>query len=113
MVEAELAAAREEDGGARAPTFFGDRGEANTFLFEMSNFCFQVGAGEVHFVTIVFVAGMDGEFRGGESEDEPVVAGIDVAKVENVLEEGTVGFGIRGIENDVSAGQHGVPPKGL
>src|ERR1700680_3368235 len=53
---------------------------------------------------------MEGGFGGRQGEDQPAVAGVDGGEIEDVAEEGAVGFRVRGVEDDVGAGEHvGVP----
>jgi hypothetical protein len=45
---------------------------------------------------------MQGEFCRRESEDQPVVAGIDERVLEHIPEERSVGLGNRAVENDMA-----------
>jgi hypothetical protein len=46
---------------------------------------------------------MKNGFGGREGEDEPAVSGVDRGKLEDVTEEGAVGFWVSGVEDDVGA----------
>lgn len=106
LVEAELTAAGQGDLGEEAPTFFDDGGAGDIAGLQGGDGGGEVVTGEVDFVATVFHGGVDGDFGRGQSENEPVVAGVDVGKAEDVAEEGTVGFGILAVENHVRAGNH-------
>ncbi|MGI8437126.1 MAG: hypothetical protein ACR2NX_09515 [Chthoniobacterales bacterium] len=51
----------------------------------------HVVAREEEFVHVVGVAGMHGDFRGRQTEDEPAVAGIDGGELQDVAQEGAIG----------------------
>ena len=86
MVEAELAAAGQVDVGEGAPAEFQGLVAGDLACLELLQGGVQVVAGEVQFVRAVLLGGVDGHFGGGQGEDEPAVAGVDVGEVEDVAE---------------------------
>ena len=53
-----------------------------------------------------WVGGVDGDLGGGESEDEPAVADVDVGETQYVLEERAVGCGVLGVDDEMRAVDH-------
>src|SRR3979490_3011055 len=52
------------------------------------------------------VGGMHGDLGGRKFEDQPVGAGVDVRVFEHVSKEGTVGFGVAAVDDDVATIDH-------
>jgi hypothetical protein len=63
------------------------------------------GRGVVGLQTILFKT-MKRGFGGRQGEDQPAVAGVHGGELERVAEEGSVAFGIGGVEDDVDAVDH-------
>jgi hypothetical protein len=62
---------------------------------------------------IVLFIGVKRGFGGRQRKNEPAVAGIDRGEFENVAKELAVGFGVFGVDNNVSAGEYdGLRSKG-
>jgi hypothetical protein len=57
---------------------------------------------------VAFFFGMQGCFSGWQRKDQPSSTGIHCAKSENVAEEDAICFGVCAVQQDVSAGNHGV-----
>src|SRR5580700_3248352 len=91
-----------------APAFFVDGGQRYALMRERGHFCLEVIAREVQLVRAVAGGRMKGGFGRRKREDEPAVAGIDRGEAEDVAEEGAVGFGVLGLNDDVRAGDHWV-----
>src|SRR5438105_14076636 len=49
---------------------------------------------------------MHGDLGGRKFEDQPAGAGVDVRVVEHVSKEGTVGFGVAAVDDDVATIDH-------
>jgi hypothetical protein len=53
-----------------------------------------------------FFAGMKGDLRRGEGEDQPAVTCVDRVETEDVLEEVAVGLGVLAVDDRVRSGYH-------
>ncbi len=52
---------------------------------------------------VVLLGIMERGFQGRHGENQPAVASINTGKLEHIAKKGPVGFGILGIENNMSA----------
>ncbi len=66
----------------------------------------DVIAHQEELVTVVMLGVVKGGFGRREGKDEPAVAGIDRGELEHVAEEGSVGFRVLGVEDDVGSIDH-------
>ena len=107
LVDADFAAAGQGQRGEASPSLFGDSRHRYIFLFQIAQGGGEVVAHEVEFVLAVALRVMKGGLGGRQREDEPSVAGVDRGKSQHIAEEGAVGFGIFGVQNDVGTVDHG------
>ena len=55
---------------------------------------------------VVFIGGVNGEFGGGQLEDQPAAVDVDVLELQDVFDESPIGIGVSGVDDDVCAVDH-------
>jgi hypothetical protein len=93
--------------GKDAPALILDFFARDVVFLNRGDEFFDVVAHEIEFVDVVFFGGVDSDFSGWQTEDEPAVADIDVRKFQNVAQESAISFGVCAVDNRVCAGDHG------
>src|SRR3982075_2951921 len=106
LVQPQLAPPRQSQLRQPPPSGFGDSRERGTLGGQLSHGCVQVVAHQVQLVYRRGGGGGHGELGGRKLEDQPAGAGIDVRVVEHVSKEGTVGFGVAAVDDDVATIDH-------
>ncbi len=112
LIQSNLAAARELDGGPDSPALFGNLGAFYFFGFQRLDGSLQIAAHQVEaglkrfVLACVSVGGMDGDFRGRQREDEPSTAGIHGTKLQDILKERAIRVRIFTVEQDMGAVNH-------
>jgi hypothetical protein len=61
---------------------------------------------QVELVMLATVGGMESGFGWWEPENQPSIPDVDIGETENVVKEGSVGFGVLGVDDDVCAVDH-------
>ncbi len=103
LVNAELPAAGEMQLREQTPASVADRLTGNLVFLQTSDELFDVVAHQIKFVRVI-LTGMHGHFGRRQAEDEPTVADIHVSELEDVAQQGAVGFRILAVNNGMSAG---------
>jgi hypothetical protein len=109
LVEAEAAAAGQDDAGEEAPALAGGRGAEDAARLEGADRGVEVVAHEVEAGVVPGGAlrpggrRVEGGLGGRQGEDQPAVAGIDGGKAQDVAEECAVGVRVLAVEDDVGA----------
>jgi hypothetical protein len=80
---------------------------ASHLFLEMAD----VIAHQVQFMVLVAVGWMHRQFRRGKCEDQPSAAYVNVVELQHIPEEGFVRFCIRGVNDGVGTGDHGLDLK--
>src|SRR6185436_16837409 len=117
LVETDLAAAGQHEGGLDPPGRLGNLAVADTLGCQRFEVGAQVVAHEVEDgsqelslsmkLSTGFVGGMDGDLGGRERKDQPASTDVDETKSQDVAQEHPVGVRILAVEEDVSAHDHG------
>src|ERR1700720_3406744 len=107
LVEPELGAAGKRDRSHQAEARLGDwPAEFYTPLFEIGHRGFHIVTNQVELAMTSLLCRVDSQFGWRQGEDQPAVAGVDGGKVEDIAEKCADFFGVVGVENRVSAGDH-------
>jgi hypothetical protein len=118
LVEANLAPTRHSESSFPPPRLLSHLSALDLPGFQGPHGCIQVVAHQVEnraeelvfgmAPQMAFFFGMQGCFSGRQRKDQPSPTGIHCAKSENVAEEDAICFGICAVQQEVSAGNHGV-----
>jgi hypothetical protein len=104
LVEAKLATAGKDDGGQAAPARFLNRQlGVNAMSFQIAQGAVEVVTHQIELV-VSAAAGMHRQFSRGQGEDQPAIANVDPAEMQDVPKEGAVGLRIGAFDDDVRAG---------
>ena len=106
FINSDFAAARQPQMGEHAPTLILDFIARNVVFLHADDELFDIITNEIEFVDIVFVRGMNSDFSGRQTEDEPAVADIDVRKLKYIAQKCAISFGICAVDNGMCAGDH-------
>ncbi len=110
LIQADLPPTRKSDFRHGTPSGFFNLRADNAFLKKSVHFGSKVIAHEIELMETILICGVNGQFRRGKHEDEPIVAGIHRRKFKYVTKERSVCGSIRAVHNDVSAVYHGSAP---
>ena len=107
LVEPEFGAARKRDGRCEAEACLGDwAAEFYAPLFEIGHRGFHIVTNQVELAMTSLLLRMNSKLGGRQGEDQPAVVGVDGGKFEDVAEKCADFFGMVGVENRVSSGDH-------
>ena len=107
LVKAKFRAAGKRDGRCEAEACLGDWApEFYAPLFEIAHRGFHIVTNQVELAMTSLLCRVDSQFGGRQGEDQPAVAGVDGGKFEDVAEKCADFFGVVGVENRVSTGDH-------
>src|SRR5262245_47083571 len=112
LIDAQLAAAGQGDAGDQAVTLVLDRSASDLVLLHPADEPGDVVAHQIELVHVVRSRRMDGELGGGQPENQPAVADVDVRELEDVAQEGAVGRRVLAVDDGMSANDHGVNLRG-
>ena len=102
LVESHMAAAGKRDSSDDSPSGLFHWGARHAFCGEHCDLRFEVVAHKVKFAGVLG-GRMKGGFGWRQREDQPAMTCVDGLEAEDVTEEIAVGFGIPGVDYDVSA----------
>ena len=109
LVEPEFGAAGKRDGRCEAEACLGDWApEFYAPLFEIAHRGFHIVTNQVELAMTSLLCRVDSQLGGRQGEDQPAVAGVDGGKFEDIAEKCADFFGVVGVENRVSTGDHAV-----
>src|SRR5262249_52274230 len=118
LVEADFAAAGENDARVNSPLFFCNVRANHVLSFARGDGGLQVVTSQVEdrakemtasvelTTVIARFSGMNTGFGGRQAEDQPATTGVHGAEVEDVAKEGAVLFGMIAVEEDVGTDDH-------
>lgn len=106
LIDADLAPAGERHPREEPPALGDDREALDSALLHRADEGGDILDHEVQLLDIVAASGMHRDLRGRQSEDQPTVAGVDVGKAEDVLEERAVFRRVGAVEDGVGADDH-------
>src|SRR6266542_4529817 len=106
LVETDFASAGKPDLGDRTPPCFFHLGTADALLSERCRLSPQIVTHEIELVPNIRFGWMDGRLRRRQREDQPIVAGIDRGKSQDIPEEGTISRRISAVDDDVGTKDH-------
>jgi hypothetical protein len=109
LVESDVAAAGKRNLGQMSPPFFGDGVALYLSFLKLFHCALQVIAHEKQLVNVVFLRGMEGNFRGRQFEDQPTVSGIDGTQLKHIAKKLPIRLGILAVNHYMGAGEHNVP----
>ncbi len=102
LVKPKLAPARKRDLGDGPPSLFVYFGTLDASFAEALHFRLKIVTDQVEFMTAILPR-MKGCLGRREGENQPSVAGVHRAQSEDIAEKGTIGVGIFGVNDDMSA----------
>jgi len=100
FVDTYFAAAGKCEGGNFSPRPFAHIRDLHILRFEIFQGRRDVIAHEVKLVLVVVLGIMERCFERRHGENQPVVAGVNGAKLKHIAKEGSVSFPILGVDND-------------
>jgi len=117
LVESDLAAAGQLEGGSDAPAFLMNLRALDLLGFQEFDLRAHVVAHEIEHGPqqamsvvlerpVVLVGGMKSGLGGRQFEDQPTVAGVDGREVQDVAKEAAIGFRVLAVEQEVRADDH-------
>jgi len=106
FVDTYSATAGKREGGNFSPRPFAHIRDLHILRFEIFQGRRDVIAHEVKLVLVVVLGIMERCFERRHGENQPVVAGINGAKLKHIAKEGSVSFRILGVDNDMCAVDH-------
>src|SRR5208283_1090128 len=110
LVEAQLAAAGQLDPGEDAPALILRLRARDAFGSQLLDLCLNVVANEVELMGAILIGVVKAGFQRRQGEEEPVVAGVHVGKLQNVAEEVAIGDPILGKNDNMGAIDHDFAP---
>ncbi len=90
-----------------APSLLSDLRDVNIPRPQFHQSSRKVITGQVEFMLVVLFRIMESSFKWGHREDEPSMPSVNRGKPEDVSKEGSVGFWILRINDDVCTIDHG------
>src|SRR5215469_15866626 len=107
LIETQGAASRQLEVCQAAPGLLRSVLAENTRLAQGGNFRVQIVRNQIKLVHIILVRRMNGHLSRRELEDQPAIVCVNKAESEHVPEQGAVCLCILGVNDDVSAVDHG------
>jgi hypothetical protein len=106
LIDTDFATTGQCNMGEDAPALILDVMAGNVVFLHCGDEFPDVVAHEIEFVNIVFVGGVNSNFSGRQTEDEPAMADIDVREFQDIAQESAISFGVCAVDNRVSACNH-------
>lgn len=111
LVEPKGSATGKRDLCDGAPALLFNLRAKDAFGGERGDLSLEIVAHEIKLVRAIVLRGMNRGLGRRQGEEKPAVPGVHGWKAENVAKKGAIRFSVLTEKNNVSARDHGLPPK--
>ena len=99
LIDAQIASPRKPHLREQSPGLTPDSLTLHLQLLHSRSKLCKIISHQVELVDVVLIGWMKGKFGGRKAKDRPTVSNVNVWKLQNVPEEGTICFGILAVDD--------------